>query len=104
MTYTTMNNPGVGSELERFIVNHSTLKTGDKLEGKVIQVKINGNLLIDFGKFRAVAETRFPFKEGDIIYVVVESKKPKLKLRLETHQPDTAPGRENVIRKLDINI
>lgn len=80
------NEQGIGSELERYIMNHDALKPGDKLDGKVIQVKINGKLLIDFGKFRAVAETRFLMKEGDEIKVVVIRKHPKLELRIETSQ------------------
>jgi hypothetical protein len=104
MTFKTWNDSGVGSELERFILSHSSLKTGDKLEGKVIQVKVNGNLLIDFGNFRAVAETRFPMKEGEIINVVVLSKRPKLKLKLEAPQSGLEPGKENVIHKLDMSI
>jgi hypothetical protein len=104
MDFTSLKDSGVGSELERFILSHASLQPGDKLEGKVIEVKPNGNLLIHFGKFRAVAETRFPFKEGDIINVEVVSKRPKLKLRLETPPMEITPGMGQIIRKLDINI
>lgn len=75
--------PSPSSELERFIMNHEALQPGDKLEGKIIDIKPNRNLLIDFGDFRALAEAAFPIKVGDIIHVVVESKYPKLRLKLE---------------------
>jgi hypothetical protein len=84
MNFSSLVDSGVGSELERFILNHATLEPGDKLEGKVIEVKPNGRLLIHFGSFRALADAQFPIKEGEIINVVVVSKQPKLKLRLET--------------------
>jgi len=91
-----------GSELERFILSHATLKPGDKLEGKVIQIKPNGKLLIHFGKFRAVADSPFSIKEGEIIHVIVVAKRPKLKLRLETPQLNVSPGARQVIRKLEM--
>jgi hypothetical protein len=93
---------GVGSELERFILSHAALKPGDKLEGKVIQVKSPNRVLIHFGTFRAVAEIEFPLQEGAIIHVVVVSKKPKLQLRLETPQLKLSPGTRQVIRKLEM--
>ena len=93
---------GVGSELERFILNHTALKPGDKLEGKVIQVKSPNRVLIHFGKFRAVAEIEFPLQQGEIINVVVVSKRPKLQLRLETPQLKISPAAAQVIRKLEI--
>jgi hypothetical protein len=92
----------VDSELERFILSHAELKPGDKLEGKVIQVKPRNQVLIHFGKFRAVAEIAFPIKEGEIIHVVVISKRPKLQLRLESPQLNVSPGTRQLIRKLEM--
>ena len=77
------NDAEVDSELEKFILGHEALKPGDKLSGKIIQVKPGGKILVDFGKFRAVARSQFPCKEGEIIHVIVVAKRPKLKLRLE---------------------
>lgn len=71
------------SELQKFILYHSRLEPGDKLAGKVIEVRTDNRLLIDFGRFRALAEAPFALETGDIIHVVVESRLPKLKLRLE---------------------
>jgi ribosomal protein S1 len=84
VAFTPHNDVDVDSELEKFILGHEALNPGDKLEGKVIQVKPGGKVLIDFGKFRAVAESPFPIKEGEVIHVKVVAKRPKLKLRLET--------------------
>ena len=62
MNFSSLVDSGVGSELERFILNHATLKPGDKLEGKVIEVKPSGRLLIHFGSFRALADAQFPIR------------------------------------------
>ena len=98
----SFDEPSVGSELERFILSHAALKPGDKLEGKVIQVKSPNRVLIHFGKFRAVAEIEFPLQEGQIIHVVVVSKRPKLQLRLETPHLKISPRTRQVIRKLEM--
>ncbi|MGE5343404.1 MAG: hypothetical protein ACM3SY_18200 [Candidatus Omnitrophota bacterium] len=82
-TSTSRHNRGNESEIERFISHHATLKPGDKLEGKIIEIKPNGNVLIHFGAFRAVAQATFPITEGETIRVIVVSRYPKLKLQLE---------------------
>jgi len=98
----TWNDPGSGSELERYIVHHTALKPGDKLEGKIIEVKPNGNLLIHFGEFRAIAEARFPMHEGDKIDVMVVTLKPKLKLKLIFHRLNITAGMEEIINKIEM--
>ena len=80
-----------GSELEKFILSHEALKPGDKLEGRIIQLKPDGKVLVQFERFRAVAESPFPLKEGEILHVVVVAKRPKLKLRLETPRTNLSP-------------
>jgi hypothetical protein len=71
------------SELEKFILHHAKLAPGDKLEGKVIEVRADGKALIDFRGFRALAETEITVERGDIIRVEVVARAPKLRLRLE---------------------
>jgi ribosomal protein S1 len=72
-----------GSELEKFILNHELLGPGDKLDGKIIEIKKDGKALIDFGAFRALAEIKFPIKTGETLRVIVDAKEPQLKLRLD---------------------
>jgi len=71
------------SELEKFIVHHARLDTGEKLEGRIIDVRNDRKVLIDFGNFRALAETDIPVKPGMTINVVVTARTPKLRLKLE---------------------
>jgi len=70
-----------GSELEKFILGHESLRPGDKLEGKILEIKNNGKVLISFGKFRVVADIKFPVKVGETLPVVVESKGTRLQFR-----------------------
>lgn len=100
MDFTSLTDSGTGSELEKFILGHASLQTGDKLEGRVIDVKPDGKLLIHFGRFRAVAEAQFPIEAGETIHVVVAAKYPKLKLKLET--PRSKVSAENMVRKLEM--
>ncbi len=89
------------SELQKFIIYHSRLEPGDKLAGKVIEVRTDNRVLIDFGRFRALAEAPFALQAGDIIHVVVESRHPKLKLRLEaapSHSFVSSQGHETVLQ------
>lgn len=94
------------SELEKFILHHAKLKTGDKLEGKVIDVRADSKVLIDFKGFRALAETEIQVEPGDIIRVVVVKRVPKLRLRLEYTElkpkDGVAPEARRVIE--DINL
>lgn len=71
------------SELEKFILNHELLGPGDKLDGKIIEIKKNGKALIDFGAFRALAEIKFSIKPGETLRLIVDAKEPQLKLRLD---------------------
>jgi ribosomal protein S1 len=73
----------VGSELEKFILNQEFLGPGDKLDGKIIEIRKDGKALIDFGAFRALAEIKFPIKTGETLRVIVEAKESQLKLRLD---------------------
>lgn len=74
------------SELEKFILNHAILGPGDKLDGKIIEIKNNGKVLIDFGPFRALADIKFSIKPGETLRLIVDAKEPQLKLRLANSQ------------------
>jgi flagellar basal body-associated protein FliL len=92
----------VSSELEKFMLSREFLKPGDKLEGKIIDIKRNGKALIDFGKFRAVAETKFPVKLGEALRVIVDSRGPRLTFRLDNPQLNVSAETREFIGKMDI--
>lgn len=92
----------VSSELEKFMLSREFLKPGDKLEGKIIDIKRNGKALIDFGKFRAVAETKFPVNVGEDLRVVVDSSGPRLTFRLDNPQLTVSGDAREFIGKIDI--
>jgi len=71
-----------GSEFQRSYLGKDTLSVGDNLLGRVLEIKNSGNALIDFGRFRALARTQFPVREGDVIDVKVLEKGHPIKLGL----------------------
>ncbi len=73
----------LGSEVERFLSNRKELNVGDELQGKVIELKDHGKILIDFIKFRTIANVKFPVKVGDKINVVLVEKNDNLKFSLQ---------------------
>ncbi len=72
------------SEFQRSSLEKDTLSVGDNLLGRVLEIKNGGKALIDFGRFRALARTQFPVREGDVIDVKVLEKGTPIKLRLNT--------------------
>jgi len=71
-----------GSEFQRSSLEKDTLNVGDKLLGRVLEIKNSGKALIDFGRFRALARTQFPVRKGDVIDVKVLEKGIPIKLGL----------------------
>lgn len=61
------------------------LKTGDRLEGKVLDVK-DGKAHLDFGRFQARLELPLPVRKGDVLTVEVTETTPRTELRLERLQ------------------
>jgi len=72
-----------GSEFQRSSLGKDTLKVGDNLIGRVLEIKNSGNALIDFGRFRSLARTQFPVREGDVIDVKVLEKGIPIRLGLK---------------------
>ena len=70
------------SELQRCSLEKDTLKVGDNLLGRVLEIKNSGKALIDFGRFRALARTQFPVREGAVIDVKVLEKGIPIRLGL----------------------
>jgi len=73
-----------GSEFQRSSLEKDTLSVGDNLLGRVLEIKNSGKALIDFGKFRALARTQSPVREGDVIDVKVLEKGIPIRLGLNT--------------------
>lgn len=87
----------MGPEMQKFLRSRDFLQTGEKLQGKVIDVKPNGNALIDFGKFRALANSEIPLHVGQSIPVSVLSKSPQLTLRLDFPRTTSNAGTRNLV-------
>ena len=66
------------------------LQTGDQLPVHVLDVRADGKVLVDCGRFRAVAEVSFPVAAGEEFAVRVLDARGTL--RLEVVRPPTAAG------------
>ena len=87
-----------GSELQRSSLGKDTLSVGDRLLGRVLEIKNGGKALIDFGKFRALARTQFPVREGDVIDVKVLEKGIPIKLGLNTPAQEISQRAKKMLR------
>jgi hypothetical protein len=83
-------NVNFDSELKKAGVGQTTLKLGDTLRVRVLEILGEGRVLADFGKFRANAEISFPANRGEELMVkVVETGQ---QLRFSVIQPGISPG------------
>ncbi len=75
------------SELSRFFESKSDLTTGQKISARVLEIKPDGKVLLDFeGKFRALAKTDFPVQTGQILKLELTQKGEMLKFSLAQNQ------------------
>jgi DNA repair exonuclease SbcCD ATPase subunit/uncharacterized protein YihD (DUF1040 family) len=72
------------AELEKIVRFRPNLKPGDRIEGKVLEVRSDGKTVIDFGKFQAAVELKTDVKEGEVIRFLVVEKGKQLKLKIES--------------------
>jgi hypothetical protein len=69
-------------QLNRSAWVQEVIKPGDVFRLKVIDVKDNQRALVDLGKFRALAEIKFPVKAGADLLVKVTGTEGQLRLQL----------------------
>jgi hypothetical protein len=90
------------SQLNRSGWMRSMVKPGDMFNLKIVAVKDNGRILVDFGKFRALAEITFPVKTGDELLAKVTDAQGQLRLRLIDPDSKAFADGKNSIRNLEI--
>ena len=78
------------------------VKPGDVFNLKIIEVKDNHRALVDLGKFRAVAEVKFPVKAGAELLVKVSDTDGQLRLQVVDSDSKDLAGRKNVSGRLEI--
>ena len=69
-------------QLNRSAWVQEVIKPGDVFHLKIIEVKDNHRALVDLGKFRAMAEIKFPVKAGADLLVKVTGTQGQLRLQL----------------------
>jgi hypothetical protein len=77
---------------EKLFLEEMPLRAGDVLRLKVIDVREGLRALVDFGKFRALAEVAFPVAPGDELTVKVVDTRGQLRLALVPAGAETAPA------------
>ncbi|MBW2562972.1 MAG: hypothetical protein JRE29_02865 [Deltaproteobacteria bacterium] len=78
-------------EIRSSILGPDIVKLGDELTGKILDFKSDGRTLVDFGKFRTLAEVNFPVSKSQVINVRVVEIGEQVKLSLidpETKKSD----------------
>jgi DNA repair exonuclease SbcCD ATPase subunit len=88
-------------ELEKLSREHVDLKTGDRLEGEVLDVRKDGKVTVDFGKFRTNIELKAPVQKGDVITATVAEKGKQIKLKLEHIQSKVAVEAQKAVKQAE---
>jgi len=78
------------------------VKPGDVFNLKIIEVQDNHRALVDLGKFRALAEVKFPVKAGAELLVKVSDTDGQLRLQVVDPDSKDLAGRKNVLGRLEI--
>jgi len=78
------------------------VKPGDVFNLKIIEVQDNHRVLVDLGKFRALAEVKFPVKAGAELLVKVSDTDGQLRLQVVDPDSKDLAGRKNVLGRLEI--
>lgn len=69
---------------ERAPEQFARLKVGDRLTGRVLKMEADGRLLIDLGRFKALADTNLPVQVGQRLTLQVTQMGNPIQLRLES--------------------
>ncbi len=83
-------------EVSQSISNEIQLKPGNRLRGRILNIQKNGNLLMDFGNFRALARANFPVNQNETLHVKLLEDGPRLKFEL-VRSESKDPSRPNGI-------
>ncbi|MBI5897539.1 MAG: flagellar hook-length control protein FliK [Desulfobacterales bacterium] len=76
---------------ERAAEQFAHLKVGDRLTGRVLKMEADGRLLIDMGRFKALADTTLPVQVGQRLTLKVTQMGVPIQLRLEADAQAAAP-------------
>jgi len=89
-------------EIRSSILGPDIVKLGDELTGKILDFKSDGRTLVDFGKFRTLAEVNFPVSKSQVINVRVVEIGEQVKLSLIDPETKKSDITKNLISKLEI--
>jgi hypothetical protein len=90
------------AELDKVLQNRPNLKPGDKIKGRVIKVRNDGKVVMDFGKFQAAVGLKTKVKQGDVIPLEVLERGKQLKLKWEQPESKTPKEPKNIIKQTNV--
>jgi hypothetical protein len=86
----------ISPESERIFLDNEILKPGDELQATILDIRRDGKVLVDFGRFRVFAEIKFPVSHGDVIHVKVVETGKQLMLKLVDRDSEISPKNRRV--------
>lgn len=89
-------------QLNRSAWMQEMIKPGDVFSLRIIDVQDNHRALVDFGKFRALAEIKFPVQPGAELLVKATDTEGQLRLQLIDPDSKAFSGSQKVIKNLEI--
>ncbi|NNK83956.1 MAG: hypothetical protein HKO91_00170 [Desulfobacterales bacterium] len=89
-------------EIRNYFSGQEIINVGDELTGKILDFKSDGRTLVDFGKFRALAEVSFPVSKSQLIHVKVAEIGEQIKLSLIDPETKKSITTKNLISNLEI--
>jgi hypothetical protein len=89
-------------QLNRSAWMQELVRPGDVFRLKVIDVKDNDRAVVDFGKFRAMAEIKFSVQIGEELLVKVTDTDGQLRLQQIDPDSKALAGSKNAIKNLEI--
>lgn len=92
----------IQSELQKFFTNRELVQPGETLTGRVVETRDDGKTLIDFGRFRALADVKFPVQQGEVMKVNVLETGDRLRLALEIPEKAVTPEVRRLALQLEL--
>lgn len=90
------------SQLSRSAWMQEMVSPGDVFRLRIIDLRDNHRALVDFGRFRAMAEIKFTVQKGDELLVKVIETEGQLRLQLIDPDSKAFTGSKNTIKNLEI--
>jgi hypothetical protein len=104
METSTLISVNFDSELKKAGIGRSTLKPGDTLPVRVLEILGDRRVRADFGQFRANAEVTFAVKRGEELMVKVVETGPQLRFSVIQPGPESGSAADNILESVESKV